>query len=216
MGTFQSTSWFELLRSYSTEKTYKRGENFSLQGESVKTVGFVMSGKASALSYSINGDETWVGEYTEGQFIGLIPMLTDDISSFEIQSTTKMVLRILAHDKVLELMKSDMAFCKAIATDLAIRSKASMSDLVNVHTLSVRGRVCAELMRLAVPIGIDPDQHIIRPSPVFVELARRLNSTRETVSRTVNELQGMGVISRHPGALVVESPNRLRDAIEKL
>jgi len=216
MGNFQNASWFEILHSQSTEKTYKFEEIFSLQGEAPKYVGFIISGTASALSYSIDGDETWVGEYTEGQFIGLMALLTDNISSFEIRAKTNLVLRILPHDKTLELMKCDTAFCKAVATDLATQLNASMSDLVNIHTLSVKGRICAELMRLASPIGIDPDRHIIRPSPVFVELARRLNSTRETVSRTVNELLDIGVISRHPGALVVENLDRLRTAIEKL
>lgn len=216
MGTFQSTSWFELLCNHSTEKTYKRRESVSLQGEALTVVGFVLSGTASVLSYSIDGDETWLGEYSDGQFIGLMSLLTDKISSFEIQATTKLTLRVLPHDKVLELMKSDAAFCKAVATDLAMRLNASMSELVNIHTLSVKGRICAELIRMASPIGIEPDRHIIRPSPVFVELARRLNSTRETVSRTVSELQGSGVISRQPGALIVESPDRLRAAMENL
>lgn len=214
MGTFQNTSWFELLCNHSTEKTYKRRQSFSLQGETVKLVGFVLSGTATVLSYSVDGDETWLGECSEGQFIGVMSLLTDNISNFEIQATTKLTLRVLPHDKVLELMKSDTAFCKAVATDLAIRLDASMSELLNIHTLSVKGRICAELIRMASPIGIDPDRYIIRPSPIFVELARRLNSTRETVSRTVNELQGKGVISRKPGALVVESPDRLRAAVK--
>jgi len=67
---------------------------------------------------------------------------------------------------------------------------------------------------MALPIGIDPDRHIIRPSPVFVELARRLNSTRETVSRTVSELQNQGILAREPGALIIENPERLRKAVQ--
>jgi CRP-like cAMP-binding protein len=216
MGNFQDMGWFELLSSQSTEKSYKRGESLNLLGQSFKTVGFVVSGKASALSYSIDGDETWAGEYNEGQFIGLMSLFAHDASDFEVQATSKLVLRVLPQDKFMELMRNDAALCEAIARDLATQLNKSMSDFVNVHTLSVRGRICAELMRLSSPIGLNPERHIIRPSPIFVEVARRLNSSRETVSRTVSELQDRGVISRRPGALIVESPHRLQAAIQKL
>ena len=214
MGNFRDENWFEAFCSQSVETIYKRGEIISLQGEVPKTVGLVLSGKANAQSYSFNGDETWVGEYKEGQFIGLISLLNNEISGFEIKATSKLVVRVLSHDKMVELMKGDIALCEAVATDLARRLNTSISDIVNVHTLSVKGRICAELLRLALPIGIEPDRHIIRPGPVFVELARRLNSTRETVSRTVSELQGKGILAREPGALIIENPERLQDVIE--
>lgn len=216
MGNFRNTHWFEVLCGQSVETVYKRGEVFAFQGESLQAVGFVLSGKATAISYSVNGDETWVGEYKEGQFIGLMSLLINNISDFEIRASSKLIVRVLSQDKVLELMKGDAALSKVVAIDLAIRLNASVSDLVDVHTLSVKGRVCAELLRLALPIGIDPDRHIIRPSPVFVELARRLNSSRETVSRTVSELQRKGIVAREPGALIINDTDILQDVIENI
>ena len=67
---------------------------------------------------------------------------------------------------------------------------------------------------MALPIGIDPDRQVIRPNPIFIDMARKLNSSRETVSRTISELQKRGIIARQPGALVIEDPIRLQDAIE--
>jgi len=216
MGNIQKDAWFERLCAHSSEQTYARGHIFSAQGEPLKTVGLIISGKAMAFSYSVNGDETWLGEYGQGQFMGLMSLLTKDSSNFEIKATSKLIVRTFSHDKMIALMESDTALSQVVATDLAARLSASMGDLININTLSVRGRICAELIRLALPIGIDPNRHIIRPSPVFVELARRLNSSRETVSRTVSELQKKGIIAREPGALIVENPDRLQDAIEYL
>lgn len=214
MGNFHNTVWFEKLSAQSIETTYKRDETFSLQGEPLKMVGFILSGKASAISYSVDGNETWISEYVEGQFIGLMSLLTHDSSKFEIRATSKLTVKVLSHDIMLRLMRENLALTQIITQDLASRLNTSISDLVNVHTLSVKGRVCAELIRLAFPIGISPDRHIIRPSPVIVELARRLNSTRETVSRTISELQRKGILAREPGALIISDPNRLQQAIE--
>ena len=141
-------------------------------------------------------------------------MMSSDISQFEVIVRKKLTLLEISADRLLDLMKEDNALCETVAKDLSSRLNATISDLINVHTLSVRGRICAELLRLSLPIGIDPDRQIIRPSPVFVDLARRLNSTRETVSRTVSDLHKRGILGREPGALIIESPERLMDAIE--
>lgn len=85
-----------------------------------------------------------------------------------------------------------------------------MNRLVEAVTLSSPGRVCAELLRLSHPVGIEPDKLIIRPTPVFVELAKQIDSTRETVSRTVSQLQKSGVLSREPGALLIHKPGALQ------
>ena len=113
-------------------------------------------------------------------------------------------------------MHAETDLFEAVTRDISIRLNSALIDLVNVHSLSVKGRICVELLQMGRPMGIDPDRYIIRPSPVFVELARRLNSTRETVSRTVSELQSKGILTREPGALIIENQDRLRDAIEHI
>lgn len=214
MGYVQDTLWFEAVSGVAVSKTYKKGDVYCGQGEVMQGVGLILSGRADAISYSVNGHETWVSEYCEGQFIGLRSLLTNGDSNFEIRVSRKLDVLTLSHDHMLKLMRESPELCEAVAVDLAERLNRSDTNLVEGHILSVRGRICAELLRRALPIGIDPDRHIIRPSPVFVELARRLNSTRETVSRTVSELQKKGILIREPGALVIASPDRLRDAVE--
>ena len=216
LETFLKSNWFEAFSAQSIETVYKRGEPYTLYGDKLTTVGLVMSGQAREVAYSINGEETWVGEYKEGQFIGLVSLLTQQEHDFEIRAMANLTVKSLSQDKLLTLMRADMSLCEVIAADLAARLSASTSDLIDIHTLSVKGRVCAELMRLSLPIGITPGHHIIRPSPVFVELARRLNSTRETVSRTVSELQQKGIVSREPGAFVIKDPVKLRETMEHI
>ena len=216
LGSFLKSSWFEAFNSQSIEAVYKRSEPLNLYGDKLTTVGLVMSGGARELAYSINGEETWVGEYKEGQFIGLVSLLSEQEHNFEIHAMSNMSVKFLSQDKVLTLMRADTSFCEAIARDLATKLSMSTSDLINIHTLSVKGRVCAELLRLSFPIGITPGHYIIRPSPVFVALARRLNSTRETVSRTVSELQQKGIVSREPGAFVIKDVEKLRETMENI
>lgn len=210
----QDETWFEVFKKTSVEKIYKRGDVFQVQEEAIEKVGLILSGKARATAYSVNGHETWVGEFSEGQFIGLINLLIENTSCFEITAITKLVVRTISPNNMVDLMRQDVSLCEAVAKDMSVRLNGTIKDMINVHTLSVKGRICSEILHMALPIGMDPDRHIIRPSPVFVELARRLNSTRETVSRTVSELQNQGILAREPGALIIENPERLRKAVQ--
>lgn len=85
--------------------------------------------------------------------------------------------------------------------------------LVGFATLSAPGRVCAELVRNSRPIGKQPEYSIIRPCPIFIEMACYINSARETVSRTINGLINAGILRRDPGALIILEPQRLQDKI---
>ena len=210
----ENTSWFEPYCGLATEKTYSRNQIYSILGEQITTIGLVISGKASAFSYSANGQETWVGEYVEGQLIGLDALIDQEDSLFEIRVHKPLKTLEVPTSSFLDLMSSNTELCEFVAKKLALSLRESSINLIHVNTLSVRGRICVELLRQALPIGIDPDRQIIRPSPVFVELAQRLNSTRETVSRTVNDLQNKGILARHPGAIIIEQSERLREAVD--
>jgi DNA-binding GntR family transcriptional regulator len=69
--------------------------------------------------------------------------------------------------------------------------------------------VYAELLRLA-RLG---DGKAIRPAPVLSALAIRVQSTRETVSRAVNDLERRGIIRRQDDALVIVASQRLEELV---
>ncbi len=70
-----------------------------------------------------------------------------------------------------------------------------------------RAAIHAELLRLA-RLG---DGRTIRPPPVLAALATRVNSTRETVSRTINALERRGLIRRDAKQIVIVSPRALEE-----
>lgn len=215
MNYFQEQDWFVALSAYTVKKTYALGTSINFQGEQAEYIGLILSGSAKAVSYSADGAETWLGRFSEGEFFGHISFLTQMPVNFEVTAENNLTALILPVNKVHDLLDSHSDLSHVLAKDLARRLDQMMGRLIEALTLSAKGRICAELIRLSNPIGLDPDRHVIRPNPVFVELALRVNSTRETVSRTVSELQKMGVVSRAPGALIVEQPERLKTAMNQ-
>ena len=106
-------------------------------------------------------------------------------------------------------MESSSCVSLAITMQLARRLEAMRRRMVETVLLTATGRICAELARLA---RMSSD-HVIRPIPVFSQLAVNAQTTRETVSRTVSLLLKRGVFKRVEDGLLLAAPHRLDDMI---
>jgi CRP/FNR family cyclic AMP-dependent transcriptional regulator len=212
MGPDQDV-WYSSISDRTSQKHFAAEEIIALQGEPIDFVGYVLAGKAKAVAYSENGDATWVGHFQAGEFLGHTSLLTNSPVRFEISAETDVDIIRVSVPVMQDLLSTEHGLNATLAKDLAARLDGMTSRLIEAFTLSTKGRICAELSRLSRIMGIMPENLIIRPSPVFVELAQRVNSTRETVSRTVSELQKKNIVTREPGALVILDPDALRRAI---
>lgn len=206
--------WLTPLEKLGRIAQFSAGTVIFPQGDTLTEVGLVLQGKARATAFSKHGDETWLCEFNPGSLVGHLELLNDEPLLHELSADTEMLIFFVPATLMLERIHADLATGNAIAGDLARRLKVMMDRYIEALTLSAKGRVCAELYRLANPIGVKPEHMIVRPNPVFVELAVRINSTRETVSRAVSELQKKGVLVRETGALIVQNPAALKSAIK--
>lgn len=209
----ETTHWYRSISDRTTTRIYDAGSVIALQGEATQKIGYVLSGRAKAVAFSENGEATWVGYFQIGDFFGHTALLSENPPPFEIIAETDVKVLFVTADIMKQLLTAQDSLSLEIAQDLAARLDQMTHRLIEAFTLSAKGRICAELARLSRVIGIAPDTRIIRPNPVFVELAERVNSTRETVSRTVSDLQKRGILAREPGAIIIKNPDRLREGI---
>lgn len=214
MAEFDHITVEKTLSQWGRESIVSAGNALVFQGAPASHIGLVISGTAKAVAYSETGEQTWLGRFGPGEFFGHIAFLTDSPVSFEVCAETDMCIRMVPVARVKSLLSDNGDLASVFARDLARRLDMMMTRLVEALTLSAKGRVCAELMRLSQPSGVAPGQWVVRPNPVFVDMALRVNSTRETVSRTVSALQKQGIVSREAGALVIHKPDALKAAIQ--
>lgn len=213
MRTSETLPWYQSISDRSSTRVYDSGSVIALQGEDARHIGYVLSGRAKAVAFSENGEATWVGYFQSGDFFGHTALLSETPPPFEIIAETDVKVIFVTAAIMQELLTEQENLSVEIAKDLAARLDQMTRRLIEAFTLSAKGRICAELSRLSRVIGIAPDTRIIRPNPVFVDLAERVNSTRETVSRTVSDLQKKGILAREPGAIIIRQPERLREGI---
>lgn len=180
------------------------------QGAVVKYIHFVLKGRAQAFTYSEDGKRFWVVDFGPGDLFGHPETLANAPIEYEVRADTDMKLAVLHAKAFSDMMLEVPEMGKNISADLAASLSRANTRLFELATLSASARICAELHRMASPIGKTPDQWIIRPNPVYSNFALRVQSTRETVSRTISKLQKQGIVERKTGALVILKPDRLR------
>ena len=93
--------------------------------------------------------------------------------------------------------------------ELAGSVRALTERVFEFSALAVGNRVHAELLRLARDHMNDDNTALIRPAPTHAEIASRISTHREAVTRELNQLSHDGLVERQPNALFVRDVERL-------
>ncbi len=112
---------------------------------------------------------------------------------------------LLDRDRARELMFSTPRASAAVAERLARRMRRAARQRALLALPSSFQRVCAQLLLLTQPDG--SGRIVVQLPPTHQEIAIMVNTSRETVTRTLQFLQTQKVVARAGGALV--EPDRV-------
>ena len=112
-----------------------------------------------------------------------------------------------------ELMQSEPAVALALLPQLVTKIRALTTRVYEFSTLAVSNRIQAELLRLASLAPRAGKGARIAPAPTHTEIASRVSTHREAVTRELNRLSRTGLIERAESALVVNDVERLAEMV---
>ena len=164
-------------------------------------------GAAQEVAYGRDGAVMVLLPIAPGDFYG--DLVGSDQNQAQVEATSDGAGAHFASGAIVRLMESYSCVGLAITRHLSGRLATMRRRMVEAAMLSATGRIAAELLRRA---GTSDDR-TIRPMPVFSDLAITVQSTRETVSRTVSQLEKRGVLKRVDGGLQVVAPHRLEELV---
>lgn len=169
----------------------------------------VLEGQAQAVAYSPSGQYVLLHGFVPGDLFGDAAGLltaTDDTEVSTVSATTAGHFRQM---EFLALMENHTCVALTVARQLTGRLSETTRRMVQVATLSVTGRIHTELLRRARQF----EDLTIRPAPILSEFALQVQSTRETVSRAISQLEKRGIILRNNDGLKIVAPHRLEEMI---
>ncbi len=170
----------------------------------------LLEGRARAVVYSSEGHEIWLDDLVPGDIFGEMAALAEMPRTAEIRAVEPVAVAVYSDAEFLRMMGRHGHLGIVIARRLIDRLQRTTQRMYELSALSAPGRVYAELLRSA-EFGRDEGREagVIRPPPQITELAKRVNSTRETASRTISDLERKGLVIRREDCLIVLAPKEL-------
>lgn len=199
-----------IVRRRAADRNFPASAVLVRQGDPCGDTFLVVGGRARALFYGVEGQETLVQEFGPGDLFG--PLGPRDPMAYDCDVVALEPCRaaVFSATDFLQLMEAHSSVGLAVSRMLLRQLRAAAGRMVERTTLSAAGRIHAELLRMAARVG---GRAVIDPAPSPTDLAKRVQSTRETVSRTLHSLERRGVVRWEGGALLIVAPRRLEEMI---
>ena len=193
----------------------EEGHQIIGQSDPTTDVFFVIEGVVRAKSYSGTGREVSFVDITAGKLFGEFSAIDGRPRASSVVAMTPCLLaRMSAEDFQRTLSENPEAALKLIS--LLVGKTRSLSDRVfEFSTLPVQSRVHVELLRLAEQVGGDGSRAVIQPAPTHQELATRISTHREAVTRELNHLASDNLISLRRRRVEILDLPRLRAMVEE-
>ncbi len=183
------------------------------QMETSTDVFFVVQGHLRAINFSNLGKQVSFIDVGPGEIIGEFAAIDG-----EARSTN-----VLALDDAFIGSMSAEAFWQAIEKHPCVAAELlklltgvirHLNERVFVlSTMNVNSRIHAELLTLARASGIRDNSSTIVPTLTHAEIASRVGSSRETVSREINALAKSGIVKKNKRLLIIQDVAWLEKAV---
>ena len=194
-----------------TWRRYRAGQAILNYRDNRHAVFFVVHGHATVLYHSANGREVRFGDFSAGNVFGEFAAIDGAPHMADVVCVTDALVAAMPAELFREVLRSHETVCAAVLRRLTGIARNMSRRVIEFSTLPVRHRLHAELLRLA---RVDtPDlrraRAVISPAPTHAEIASRISTHREAVSRELAEMTRNGLIERRGGDLVLRDVGAL-------
>ena len=192
----------------STPRRSAKGSQILSFRDETNDVFFVLDGRLQVKNFSSSGREFIYSEISAGDLFGEFSALDGMPRAASVIAIEDLfVARMKSHD-FLSLLRSDFDLTLRLLRVLTGKARGLSDRLLEVIVLSARDRVRFELSRLAMKgVRVGPSV-AIRPAPTHYELAARVGSQREAVTRELNWLELSGYLRLSRKEIVIVDIDR--------
>lgn len=176
-----------------------RGRTLLTSGAASSDVYCLVRGTARIVLYSQAGREVSVRDLGPGAVFGELAALDGGARSASVVATSNVEVAAMARADFLACLDASPAAALWLARRLGAEVRRLTERVFELSALNTTARLHCELLRLARAIA---PGNVLQPAPTHEELAMRIGSRREAVTRELRRLVSLGVIATSPRKLV--------------
>lgn len=197
-------------------RRYDAGQQVVGRQEESRDVFFVLSGQVRVTLFSVSGKEVTFRDLSAGEMFGELSAIDGEPRSADVIALTESLIASLSGEAFWKVLREQPEVAAVTLKRLAANVRDLSERIFEFSTLTVNNRIQAELLRIAYAHLQGENQAVIGPAPTHAEIASRISTHREAVTRELSRLAQAGVIERRSGKLLVLDVSRLRRMVENV
>lgn len=197
-------------------QNYDAGEQILSYDDPSTDVLFLAAGKVRVIIYSAGGKAVVFTDLRPGAMFGEIAAIDRLARSAGVEATEPSTIAALTAGQFEGLLSREPSVAVATLRHLATEVRRLSERVLEFSTLAVQNRIHAELLRL-VPPGARQSQGevLLSPAPSLADIADRISTHREAVSRELSRLGSTGLLRREGGDLRITDLARLERLVRE-
>lgn len=176
----------------------------------------IASGSVRVIVNSAAGKEITFRDIGAGEVVGELSALDGRLRSASVVALTDARIARLSSTDLWDILRRNPDAAAVLIRRLTALVRQMSDRVVAISAMAVGPRVQAELLRLALEVGVTDNRAVILGAPTHAEIASRVAARREAVTRELSRLDDAGVIERRGRDLVVSDVAALRNSVEAL
>lgn len=199
------------LETRAVERSYQPNRVVFMEGDPGEYLGFLLEGRIKLYRVSAQGQEKIIHLLGEGEIFGEAPVIDGGIQPLTVETIQNSRVALVREDDVQELRRAFPDLNELLLNTMASRLRTCYRQISSLALKTTYGRIASRLFKLVHDFGIQtPDGIRLDLSLTQAELANLVGSSRESVSRTLNDLQRQGVLQLSRSHLIILDLDRLR------
>ena len=174
---------------------------------------FIVQGTVRAVNYSLDGKEVSFRDIQPGAMFGEYAAIDNMPRSATVYAVTDAFVGSLSASDFLGVLERHPTVARTVMQLLTRQIRRLTERVFEFSTLAVNNRIHAEILRLALAAGVRDNVSRIAGAPTHAQIASRVSTHREAVTREMNALARSGIVEKDGRDLVVRDFAGLQDAV---
>lgn len=190
-------------------RNYKTGQQIIGHQDASTDVYFMVSGTVRVTLFSSAGKEVAFRDIHAGECFGEFAAIDGAPRSANVIALTDVMIGSVSAETFRAILEEYPAVSMAMLTTLTGMVRSLSERIFEFSTLAVKNRIHSELLRLARESERDGNAARISPAPTHADIASRISTHREAVTRELNDLTKSGLLKRDGRTLIISDVEEL-------
>ena len=176
----------------------------------------IVSGRVRVTTYSAGGRQVTFRDIGAGDYFGEVAAIDGQPRSADVIALEGTLVASMPPAVFGRLAREEPLVAERMLLRLASLVRGLSERVIDLSTLGVQNRIYAELLRLAREAGGAGNTVRIDPAPKHADIASRVSTYREQVTRELSALVKTGILERGDHALVIRDVAALERLVEEV